>query len=176
MKKFLLPILVSMMTFLITITITDKPVQAMSQKSLNNRVYLVTFINSNGYTTAHQYVFFTTNGKSAYVNVTDTDQSGKPVITKDSTKEEKAAPRTINRYLADRTILNKATSKKYYKIKNNKVTIDNGLITKKSSGKLKRVVILRNSLLISLMALKNTTVFYSRWPKKIINIDNFTQF
>ena len=62
MKKFLLPILVSMMTFLITITITDKPVQAMSQKSLNNRVYLVTFINSNGYTTAHQYVIFTTNG------------------------------------------------------------------------------------------------------------------
>lgn len=52
MKKFLLPILVSMMTFLITITITDKPIQAMSQKSLNNRVYLVTFINSNGYTTA----------------------------------------------------------------------------------------------------------------------------
>ena len=138
MKKFLLPILVSMMTFLITITITDKPIQAMSQKSLNNRVYLVTFINSNGYTTAHQYVFFTTNGKSAYVNITDTDQSGKPVITKDSTKEEKAAPRTINRYLADRTILNKATSKKYYKIKNNKVTIDNGLITKKSSRKIEK--------------------------------------
>ena len=35
-------------------------------------------------------------------------------------------------------ILNKATSKKYYKIKNNKVTIDNGLITKKSSGKIEK--------------------------------------
>ena len=116
MKKFLLPILINMMSFFVALTITNKPVQAMSQKALNNRVYLVTFINSNGYTTAHQYVFFTTNGKSAYVNVTDTDQSGKPVITKDSTKEEKAAPRTINRYLVDNTILNKATSKKYYKM------------------------------------------------------------
>ena len=138
MKKFLLPILISMMSFFVALTITNKPVQAMSQKALNNRVYLVTFINSNGYTTAHQYVFFTTNGKSAYVNVTDTDQSGKPVITKDSTKEEKAAPRTINRYLVDNTILNKATSKKYYKIKDNKVTINNGLMTKKSTGKIEK--------------------------------------
>ena len=138
MKKFLLPILISMMSFFVALTITNKPVQAMSQKALNNRVYLVTFINSNGYTTAHQYVFFTTNGKSAYVNVTDTDQSGKPVITKDSTKEEKAAPRTINRYLVDSTILNKATSKKYYKIKDNKVTINNGLMTKKSTGKIEK--------------------------------------
>lgn len=138
MKKFLLPILISMMSFFVALTITNKPVQAMSQKALNNRVYLVTFINSNGYTTAHQYVFFTTNGKSAYVNVTDTDQSGKPVITKDSTKEEKAAPRTINRYLVDNTILNKATSKKYYKIKDNKVTINNGLMTKKSTCKIEK--------------------------------------
>ncbi|WP_278558483.1 hypothetical protein [Limosilactobacillus vaginalis] len=138
MKKFLLPILINMMSFFVALTITNKPVQAMSQKALNNRVYLVTFINSNGYTTAHQYVFFTTNGKSAYVNVTDTDQSGKPVITKDSTKEEKAAPRTINRYLVDNTILNKATSKKYYKIKDNKVTINNGLMTKKSTGKIEK--------------------------------------
>ena len=138
MKKFLLPILINMMSFFVALTITNKPVQAMSQKALNNRVYLVTFINSNGYTTAHQYVFFTTNGKSAYVNVTDTDQSGKPVITKDSTKEEKATPRTINRYLVDNTILNKATSKKYYKIKDNKVTINNGLMTKKSTGKIEK--------------------------------------
>lgn len=138
MKKFLLPILISMMSFFVALTITNNPIQAMSQKTLNNRVYLVTFINSNGYTTAHQYVFFTTNDKSAYVNVTDTDQSGKPVVTKDSTKEEKAAPQTINRYLVDSTILNKATSKKYYKIKDNKVTINNGLMTKKSTGKIEK--------------------------------------
>lgn len=136
MKKFLLPILLCIMTFFVTITTTDKPVQAMSQKSLNNRVYLVTFINSNGYTTAHQYVFFTTNGKAAYVNVTDVDQSGKPVITKDSTKEEKAAPRTINRYLVDRKLLNRAASKGTYKIKGKRVTINNGLMTKKSTGKI----------------------------------------
>ncbi|WP_251574435.1 hypothetical protein [Limosilactobacillus agrestimuris] len=138
MKKYLLSIIIAVMTFFITLTITDKPAQAMTQKSLNNHVYLVTFINSNGYTTAHQYVFFTTNGKSAYVNVTDTDQSGKPVVNKDSTKEEKAAPRTINRYLVDRKLLNKAASKKYYKIKENKVTIDNGLITKKSTGNIEK--------------------------------------
>ncbi|MBB1062561.1 hypothetical protein [Limosilactobacillus fastidiosus] len=138
MKKHLLSIIIAAMTLFITLTITDKTAQAMTQKSLNNHVYLVTFINSNGYTTAHQYVFFTTNGKSAYVNVTDTDQSGKPVVNKDSTKEEKAAPRTINRYLIDRKYLNKVTSKKYYKIKGNKVIINNGLITKKSTGKIEK--------------------------------------
>lgn len=137
MKKFLLPLLTIVMVFF-SLTITEQSAHAMSQKSMNNHVYLVTFINSNGYTTAHQYVFFTTNGKSAYVNVTDTDQSGKPIVTKDSTKEEKAAPRTINRYLADRKILNKATKKKYYKIKGSRVTIDNGIMTKKSSGKIEK--------------------------------------
>lgn len=136
MKKFVISLGITLITFFISFVTSDNSAQAMSQKELNNRVYLVTFINSNGYTTAHQYVFFTTNGKSAYVNVTDTDQSGRPVVNKDSTKEEKKAPRTINRYLDNRTLLNKATSKKYYKIKGNKVTIDNGLMTKKSTGKI----------------------------------------
>lgn len=138
MKKLLLAALVSIMTFLATLISTNSPIHAMAQTALNNKVYLVTFINSNGYTTAHQYVFFTTNGNSAYVNVTDTDQSGKPVITKDSTKEERLAPQTINRYLVDRTILNKATSKKYYRIKNNRVRINNGLINNKSTGKIEK--------------------------------------
>ena len=128
-------VILSILFFLVTSISTS---HAMSQKALSNRVYLVTFINSNGYSTAHQYVFFTTNGKSAYVNVTDTDQSGQPVVTKDSTKEEKAAPRTINRYLANRAILNKAVSKKYYQIKGDQVTINNGLITKKSKGKIQK--------------------------------------
>lgn len=82
MKKtyhFVSIVILSLLFFLVTSISTS---HAMSQKALNNRVYLVTFINSNGYSTAHQYVFFTTNGKSAYVNVTDTDQSGQPVVTK----------------------------------------------------------------------------------------------
>lgn len=32
MKKFLLPILISMMSFFVALTITNKPIQAMSQK------------------------------------------------------------------------------------------------------------------------------------------------
>ena len=138
MKKtyhFVSIVILSILFFLVASISTS---HAMSQKALNNRVYLVTFINSNGYSTAHQYVFFTTNGKSAYVNVTNTDQSGQPVVTKDSTKEEKTAPRIINRYLANRAILNKAVSNKYYQIKGDQVTINNGLITKKSKGKIQK--------------------------------------
>lgn len=144
MKKFCRFTLITTVTFIIALVATISTGHAMSQKAMNNRVYLVTFINSNGYTTAHQYVFFTSNGKSAYVNVTDTDESGKPVVTQNSTKEEKAAPRTINRYLANRTILNKAVSKKYYKISGNKVTINNGLMTTKSSGKIQKGGTIKN--------------------------------
>lgn len=128
MKRYLQAVLVA---FIATLTLFSGHAVAKSLQ-VDNHVYYATFVDANGYSTKYQVVCFTANGKAAYVNADGINEQQEPVFNQTHQRQEKQ----LHSYLTSKKQRQTAAHANEFTIKGNHITINNGLLNKKSSAKI----------------------------------------
>lgn len=128
MKRYLQVVVVALVA---TLALLSGNAAANSLR-VANHVYNATFVDANGYSTKYQVVCFTGKGKAAYVNVDGFNEYQEPVFNQNHQQQE----RQLRSYLTSKKQRQKAAKADSFVIKGQRITINNGLVTKSTSAKI----------------------------------------